>query len=153
MILFLPSAPGLPPNAPDIRPILRAGTRDRVNVELYRYQWTEGLTDYRIDVEDGFLHDGASVPRVFWTLVGITPSGKVSAAALVHDYIYRHKGRMPAGSFMVQKDNGDWVDVPGRIARQRADKLFKKTMRQSGYNRVKSASAYRAIRISFWRNW
>jgi len=152
MILFLPSAPGLPPNAPDIRPILRAGTRDRVNVELYRYGFVENGTNYRIDIEEDFFHDGASVPRLFWTLVGITPGGKIEPAAVVHDKIHRHKGRMPRECYMMQKPDGDWINVPGMITKLHADKIFRDIMGKVGYSRTKQWAAYRGLRATAWRH-
>lgn len=38
-----------------------------------------------IEVFDHFLTDGASVPRIFWSL--IPPWGRYGAAAIVHDYL------------------------------------------------------------------
>ena len=43
-------------------------------------------SDWRISVPDGFVTDFASVPRLFWSFV--SPTGRHSRAAVVHDYLY-----------------------------------------------------------------
>ena len=39
-------------------------------------------------VPAGFITDFASIPRLFWTVVG-HPAGKYAQAAVLHDYLYR----------------------------------------------------------------
>lgn len=41
----------------------------------------------RIQVPEGFKTDGASIPRIFWTIVG-HPMSRYAQAAVVHDYLY-----------------------------------------------------------------
>lgn len=42
-----------------------------------------------IDVPKDFITDGASVPRVFWSL--FDPTGPYLQAAVIHDYLYHTK--------------------------------------------------------------
>lgn len=43
----------------------------------------------KIEVPTTFLSDGASVPRVFWTLIE-NPFGECLYAAVPHDFMYEH---------------------------------------------------------------
>lgn len=69
----------------------------------YTYHWKIGGKHFRITIPAGFKYDGASVPRVFWSVTGFLPDGLGRAAALVHDFIYVHKGKMPTGCYQVYK--------------------------------------------------
>src|SRR5690606_37335397 len=96
---------------------------------------------HRITVPAGFEHDGASVPRLLWTLSGAAPDGLHRAAALVHDFNYRHRGRLPRGSFqhylpgparispagLVVYDWA-WYDCGEPVTRAQADRLFLRMM-------------------------
>ena len=71
---------------------------------------------YRISIKKGFTHDGASVPRLLWSITGIRPDGPIRAGALVHDWIYIHAGRLQ-GSHQYKIGN-EWADVYGRWKRK-----------------------------------
>lgn len=55
------------------------------------------LEDYTIDtiigkitIKRAFIFDGASIPKLFWTLLGEQPfSGKIIPAAICHDILFR----------------------------------------------------------------
>jgi hypothetical protein len=115
-------------------------------VEQYAYHWDLGGTRNRIVIPRGFTYDGASVPRLAWTLSGITPDGLIRAAALVHDWIYRHKGRLPQGSQQYREGNEPWQDAYGAWSRRDADRLFARIMREAGVSKWKRRMAYRAVR-------
>ena len=68
--------------------LLGSGEEGYKLVETYSYSWTMPDRLRRaITIPKGFTYDGASVPRLVWTLSGITPDGLIRAAALVHDFI------------------------------------------------------------------
>jgi hypothetical protein len=46
-----------------------------------------GETDISITVPKGFVTDFASVPKGLWSF-GLSPHGKFSKAAIIHDYLY-----------------------------------------------------------------
>jgi hypothetical protein len=50
--------------------------------------------DFYIFIPKGFRYDGATVPRWFWSITGLTRDGIHRPAALVHDYIYVNKGQI-----------------------------------------------------------
>lgn len=82
----------------------------------------------------GFLYDGASVPRLLWTLTGLLPDGLIREAALVHDHLYRHRGHKI-------------------LPRRTVDLLFYRMMRRSGVPVPKAAAAYLAVRLGGWLAW
>lgn len=42
----------------------------------------------KVTIMPGFKFDGASIPRLFWTLIGSPFTGKYKRAALLHDALY-----------------------------------------------------------------
>lgn len=96
-------------------------------VDPYVYEDADGIS---ILVPSGFRHDGASVPRLAYTISGLTPDGLIRAAALVHDFLYRFKGRVEPIS-----------------TRRQADALFVKIMRASGIRETQIWLAWLAVRI------
>lgn len=67
--------------------------RYKVIIKPFRY-WLDDLHDDGpfITVPYFFLSDGASIPRLLWTLVGSPWSGDYVQAAVVHDYLFRNCG-------------------------------------------------------------
>ncbi len=130
----------------------------------YIYEWEITRTDrktgtkietrQRIVVPEGFVYDGASVPRLLWTVTGMTPDGLIRAAALLHDFIYRHKGWLPNGSYqMFDVQTKQWKDLSAPWPRETADRLFARVMRESGVSSFKRKLAYRAARLLGWFCW
>jgi hypothetical protein len=133
---------------------LRNGKEAYQLVEDYTYDWKHTDRLHRIiTVPRGFVCDGASVPRLVWTLSGITPDGLIRAAALVHDYIYRHKGKLPRNTYGVLRD-GVYEDISENIwTREDADKLFARIMREAGVPKIKRRAAYLGVRTGGWASW
>jgi len=44
-------------------------------VEAYQYNWITDRVIYRVEIPAGFEWDGASVPRLVWSLSGLRPDG------------------------------------------------------------------------------
>lgn len=77
-----------------------------------------------ITVPAGFITDGASIPRVFWTL--LMPFGPYFAAAIIHDYLYS--------------------DLNMRFTREQSDLIFKEAMFNLGLDWPRREAIYRAVR-------
>jgi hypothetical protein len=93
-------------------------------------------------VPKGFKTDFASIPRVFQSLI---PShGRFDAAAIVHDYLYRHKPKVIGYS--------GWGDYK-RITRKEADGVFRRIMKELGVGRIRRNLMYRAVRMGGWAPW
>ena len=116
-------------------------------VASYSYLWLKDGVQHELGIRKGFIYDGASVPRALWSLIGLRPDGLVRPAALLHDYLYRFAGDLPAGSY-VRSDDGPLV-----WSREAADRLFARVMREAGVGKWKRRMAYRAVRTFAWRAW
>jgi len=103
------------------------------------YAYRDGRT--RIVVPAGFEFDLASVPRPLWVL--IAPFELSIAAPLLHDFLYRYRGRPPAGS----------VVPPREYSRAETDRLFERVMEQEGVPAWRRWLAYRSVRLLAWSDW
>lgn len=131
---------------PRVEPL--SGNRYRL-VEPYQYEWSHGGTRYRLTVPAGFENDLASVPRILWWYISPFDLG---LAAVPHDWIYEHAGRLPPGSF--QRLQGDrWANVDERWSRRDADRLFGRLMREAHVDRTRRRRAYLAVRLLGWPAW
>ena len=108
---------------PDHGPVTEAvgGGLSRV-MRPIAYKWIDKLI-YKVVVPEGFLFDGASIPRLFWTLLGLTPHGDMDGPALIHDFIYHYQGQLPAGSVFCRQ-GGEWVPLTEPIPKSMADNLL-----------------------------
>lgn len=62
-------------------------------LENFQYDVGEEGSGETVKVPEGFITDLASVPRGLWNL--FPKSGKYNKAAVVHDFLYRMRGRNP----------------------------------------------------------
>ena len=81
-------------------------------------------------VPRGFKTDFASIPKIFWSIVG-GPTGKYTKAAVVHDYLY----------------------VKGTYSRKRTDQIFYEAMAVLKVSYWKRKTMYFAVRIAAWKPW
>jgi hypothetical protein len=105
------------------------------------YVYRDGATS--ISVPAGLLFDLSSVPRVLWSL--IAPFELSIAAPLLHDFLYRHGGKLPAGS----------VSPPRAYTRAEVDRMFLTIMKAETVAVWRRVPAYVAVRVfgrSAWRS-
>lgn len=112
---------------PDLRPVKESGDiyelRDKYPFEL------NGQVFY---IPAGFRSDGATGARLLFQR-----DGRHRAAALVHDYLYVHQGKI----------EGYTVD------RKTVDLLFKEMLRDAGIKSWHVAASYIVIRALGWIWW
>jgi hypothetical protein len=140
---------------PDIRPILtRDGWGYRLN-SPYLYEWEADGMKRQLRIQAGFEYDGASAPRILWTLTGIERDGLQRAAALVHDVLYRHEGRLPDGmQWLWSEGHEEWEIQPDvRWTRTEADTLFARMLREAGVSVLKRRMMWRGVRAFGWMFW
>lgn len=133
---------------PNIEPVLVRGEEGYRLEDPYFYQWQDDRGFWRrIAVPAGFLYDGASVPRLVWTMTGIVPDGLIRAAALLHDFLYEHRGAFPYGS--LQFYHSGWCkDVSGVVwSRKQADELLYRVMIEAGCSPWKAKLSYTSVRL------
>jgi len=93
---------------------------------LSPYAWHDPEHGF-IEVPSGFLFDGASIPRLAWTIIGVTPfDSRIIHAAVIHDWLYSTRS----------------------LSRKFSDDVFKRIMKSEGrLNRLSISIIYRAVRI------
>jgi hypothetical protein len=109
-------------------------------------------SEHKIIVPKHFIYDGASVPSFVTRLTGIRRDGEHRAAALLHDWLYHHKGRLPGGYYQINFE-GECDDTWATWTREDTDRLFGRVMREFGYTRWKRVWAYRTVRWFGWLVW
>lgn len=100
-----------------------------LNIEYSLWETQAKLKYYSKDmccyiVDKGFSTDGASIPKIFWSIIG-SPFGKYCNAALIHDKLYN----------------------TGETTRSRADYIFYEAMTFLGVQFWKRKTMWVAVRI------
>ena len=124
----------------------------KVTTEPWACWWDYKGARRELSVPAGYLYDGASVPRVFWSLIGLRPDGLIRAASLAHDALYRAAGgKKPEawGGCVLTNCNGNAVQV----CRGEADWVLREFMRSAGMWRHRCGIAWAAVRIGGARHW
>ena len=85
----------------------------------------EDFTAHGITVPRGFLFDGASAPRIFWSV--IPPMFKTKKAAVIHDWLCKN--------------------AKGPKDRLYADKLFYEMVMEAGLSKTRAKLGYWGVRI------
>ncbi|MCY1289935.1 hypothetical protein D9M69_511160 [compost metagenome] len=99
-------------------------------IEAFRFYIGSPESGEWVYVPAGYLTDGASVPRLFWSL--IPPWGSYGQAAVVHDILCEY--------LSITKDGR-----PHPITRARCDEILLEAMEALGVPRAKRCIIYRAV--------
>ena len=132
-------------------------------VEDFVYEWKMQAQDAddesriltlinKIVVKQGFRWDGASVPKILWGL-GFKPDGDHRAAALVHDFIYIYKGKLPEGSMLSSYDDKKEQVQYGSFSRKDSDRMFGRMMREAGVPKFRRTLMKWAVQLFGWLYW
>ena len=122
-----PPAHGQQPiEAPLLKPF--ADNRQWLLFEDLRYR--AGDSSITIVVPAGFVTDFASIPQAFWTL-GLSPNGRYSKAAIVHDFLY-------------------WTQSCTRL---QSDNILVIAMKESNVESATRATIYEGVRIGGQAAW
>ena len=81
------------------------------------------IEDKIYTIKKGFKYDGASIPKIFWSIVGGAFHPDFQKAALLHDYMYRET-----------------------LGKSKADQYFYEILRYCGVSKIKSKLMYLAVR-------
>jgi len=127
-----------------------------VLLEDYVVQWFEGKTLCRAIIPKGFVFE-VSVPRLFWTILGLTPGHpKALAAACLHDWLYRKGGNLKtyfASFYSEWVFSVGWVTVKRKWTRLWADGAFESLLGISNVWEPRSRTAYLFLRLFGWIAW
>lgn len=97
---------------------------DSVNYKLKSSLSFENDT-FKVTIKDGLLTDGASIPKIFWSIIGCPLNGKYVGSALIHDGLY--------GSH--------------KLSKQMSDKLFLDMMKHNGVGKIRRTLMYLAVKF------
>ncbi len=92
--------------------------------------YTLGTTNVSIRVPAGFVTDFASIPQAFWSF-GLSPNGRYSKAAVIHDYLY-------------------WFQP---CSRAQADNILAIAMQESGVSKAKAFEIYQGVHLGGQPAW
>jgi len=101
----------------------------KIKLEMINNKYYKIIEDVKIDefiIPKGFKTDGASIPKIFWSLFGCPFVGKYVKAAILHDYLY----------------SGN-ID----ITFHKANLKFYKNMRKSGVSKFKAFIMFKTVEI------
>lgn len=109
---------------------------------------------WQLTIPDRYRCDGASIPRLLWTFSDLTPDGLIRPAALVHDFLYEFRGKLPLASLKRYNKETKTFNFHHRtFSRKDADNIFKAIMRKAGVSETSRDMAYRAVRWFGWWAW
>jgi hypothetical protein len=116
-------------NFPDEIILKNAGMRgsSRIFLIVADYRYTH--PKWPITVPRGTLTDGASVPKIFWSI--FSPIGSYFPAALIHDFLYLKASKKRYGSY----------------TRAMADRAFLDAMADCGVPWLTRQTIYAAVRV------
>lgn len=103
---------------------LRGSSRCFKLENSFKYISSHGI----IEVPAGFITDGASIPKFFWSV--LSPFGDYFAAAVVHDYLYKKECQL--------------------YTRKEADLIFKEAMFNLGVPWYRRDIIYQAVNLFGW---
>ena len=88
------------------------------------FSYSVGNNKVIIEVPIGFITDGASIPKIAWSIIGSPMTGKYIYAAVLHDYCYFIK----------------------TFSRKKSDQIFLEAMEILGVSKLKRKIIYYAVR-------
>jgi hypothetical protein len=105
-----------------------------VRATYFRFQPLEGVT-HLVRIPEGYVFDGASIPRIAWSIVGYPFEPDLIEAACVHDWYCEHAQRYSDRTI--------------------GDTIFLKMLQEKGVSKTRRIAMYLAVRaytLLFWRS-
>lgn len=116
-----------------------------VTTENYQFNIEIDGIVYWIEIPLGFVFDGATIPRIAWSIVGLTPFGAHNGATVIHDYLYYKEGEI----LPLALSTKELI-----IKRKLVDKLFIRHLKELGFNKFQLLMIAFFIRVGglyYWR--
>ena len=101
------------------------------NVWMLLEDFTLAIDKHIITVKKGFDFDGASIPKLLWSIYGSPLNGNYVVASLIHDGLYASQ----------------------KVSKSIADKIFLDVMKQSNVGYIKRTSMYLAVKMFGGKDW
>ena len=143
------------PVEPELEPVVEPGFAGRLQFRL-KSEFGAILEDGTvITVPAGYITDGMSIPRIFWSAVGAPYSQSGLWAALIHDWLYD----------VYRDGDGLWYMWPNQRAlefaaaahrlgfsKRRVDQIFRDHLLVMGYSKPMAYAMWLAVKIGGrWR--
>ncbi len=100
-------------------------------ITLAEFSWPMDSDGNIVIVPKDFITDGASIPWIFWSIIGPPMGGLYDQSAVLHDYLYKYQ----------------------LYTRKIADVEFLLSMQSEEVDLVRRLTMYRAVRIGAWSPW
>ena len=109
-------------------------------------EWSYVLPDdTKIFIPEGFVFDGASIPRPFWAI--LSPVGLLLTPGLVHDYAYQHDKLLSLDS------EGNRTIYKNKAGRGYWDRLFRDVAIEVNGFKIINNIAWIALVLFGWIDW
>jgi hypothetical protein len=109
-------------------------------------EWSYVLPDKtKIYIPEGFVFDGASIPRIFWAI--FSPVGLLLTPGLIHDYAYKHNKLLTLDSEGIQ------TDYNNKAGRGYWDRLFRDVAIEVNGFKIINNIAWLALVLFGWIDW
>jgi len=115
--------------------------------EPFVFEWLENDDLHQITIPAGYSFDGASVPRICWSLTGLIPTGIHMGASAVHDYCYQRRGLISGNTLKKWDVQMGWKPEPVKWERSQCDDMFRQIMVAAGETPWKTTVMYWAVRL------
>jgi len=117
---------------PKVRPLVKLNKLILITDFIFKWKVKGKVRTFRIP--KGFVSDGASIPRAFWTSAGSPFQPMFLAAAFIHDFIY---------------DTHSLVTLYKKtfpLTRKEGDQIYRAILKANGVNRYLRNKHYWALR-------
>lgn len=94
-------------------------------------KWIFFIGNKKYYIPKGFIFDGASIPKIFWSY--LSPVGLLFIPAIIHDYLYSH-GRLEGTTTLY-------------LNRKESDNLFKDVSETINNTKLLALPAWLAVRM------
>lgn len=102
--------------------------------------WSFSLDGQEYLIPEGFVFDGASIPKYFWNW--LSPVGILLVPGLVHDYMYANEG-------LLKKDR----TMTAKKTQKECDEIFRDVAIDINGFKIINWIAYYALRAFGWVAW
>jgi len=108
--------------------------------------WNYTLPDKtKIYIPQGFVFDGASIPRIFWGI--LSPVGLLLTPGLIHDYAYKFN------QLLCYDETGNKSTYKNKAGRAYWDRLFRKVAIEVNGFKLINSIAWLALVLFGWIAW
>ncbi len=133
---------------------------DKYQTYILSHDWSvtleiDGIL-YRFIVKEGYIYDGASVPRLGWSMSRIRPDGLIRAAATLHDPLYQFQGNLNNEWITCEvfsHKTGRWTKCDRVWTRKESDQIFRALLIWADYHDRKVWVIYTAVKWGGRKAW